>query len=97
MVNIFAHFGINSIMNSFDQMATILSTGPMFDTVLKPKSLTSKEQYNEWLNTFFIFDKLKGLSLAESFIEHFKSDDFILGLAISDEMAKNYIENNLIK
>jgi hypothetical protein len=59
--------------------------------------LISKKRYDDWLNTFLLFDKLKGLSLGQSFAEHFKATDFVLNLGLSDTVAKSYIENNYLK
>jgi hypothetical protein len=79
------------MMNSFDHMvSSLVSTDP------ETKFIT-KDEFEIWYNSFFVFDRIKGQSLAKSFMDHFEYSDGVLTLALSDEMTKFYIENNFIK
>jgi hypothetical protein len=78
-------------MSAFANMVESL-TAP----VLCSQFITKKEFYN-WYSSIFVFEKLKGLTLAQAFINHFKVKDGLLQLALSDDMIKMYIENNYLK
>jgi hypothetical protein len=72
----------------------------MVESLTNPEPSTqfiTKKEFYDWYSSIFVFEKLKGFTLAQAFINHFKVKDGLLQLALSDDMIKMYIENNYLK
>lgn len=69
----------------------ILNIDPIQDDVKITKE--------EWaiLQKDFLFEKLKGKSLADFFIDRIKPSDYIFTLSVSDEFTSSYIETHYLK
>lgn len=94
-------------MNSFDHMVLALqsleqekakySTAPAIQAFINPNGIkVSKKDYAEFQKNF-VFEKLKGKTLAKSFSETFKIDDILFALNISDKETEQFIKAHYIE
>ena len=89
-------------LNPFDHMVNTMTTLAQVQlqskttfgikVPIKPdnKKVTLHE-YELFLKDF-VFEKIKGNSLSRSFIERFGINDSVLNISITDDFAKEYIE-----
>ena len=91
-------------LNSFDHMvsaltthAAALSVKPRLTVETNPQKIKiTIEEYNLFLKDL-VFEKLKGKSLSESFIERFSVQDFVLNISLTDKLVDEYIRKYYIK
>lgn len=90
-------------MNSFDHMVMALEIEakkfelPKITVESNPDKISiTEQQYDEFLKEF-VFEKLKGKTLAESFSNKFGIFDIIFELRISDDNVQKYIKKCYIK
>jgi hypothetical protein len=93
-------------MNSFDHMVLVLNNAaieyekhklPEFKVPVNPDKIkVTKEEFDNFYKEF-VFEKLKGESLAWAFAKKFKVTDVIFVMKIADEFALDYITTHYIK
>jgi len=90
-------------MNSFDHMVFAIQTHAKYaapatiEVAINPnKTKIAKAEYEDFYKEF-IFEKLKGKTLAECFSHKFSIYDILFEISMSDEATQVYIENYYIK
>jgi hypothetical protein len=93
-------------MNSFDHMVMALNKAaveyeklklPKIEVQPNPDKIKiTQEEFDNFYKEF-VFEKLKGVSLASAFSEKFKITDVIFMVKTSDDFALDFIKTHYLK
>lgn len=74
-----------------------MSFSQIFAQASRAKLLpVTKQDYEQWLDNQWLFDKLSGLTIGQSFCQYFGSEDYYLEKFKSEQLAKEWISNNYL-
>jgi hypothetical protein len=90
-------------MNSFDHMVMTLAVEyekyklPKIKVPINPDKIKiTQEEFDNFYKDF-VFEKLKGQSLASAFANKFNLSDIVFMVNVSDDLALVYIKTHYIK